>query len=181
MVTPTPATWTVRGATFAVWLLAAGSVAYWGLRLGSPAASVDPPAPAPRPLAAVDPGTLTRLLGGTPPAPGEPGEPALAAAPVANLASRLQLVGVVAAAFSGGGAAVIAVDGKPARPYRVGTRVDEGLVLQSVQGRRAVLGAQARGPALVTLELPVVAMAQSAPVSGPAGPVQRPMPNPAPR
>jgi general secretion pathway protein C len=60
---------------------------------------------------------------------------------------------VAAGAHSGGGAAVIAVDGKPARPYRVGSTIEEGLVLQSVRGRQAMLG-PAAGPALVTLELP---------------------------
>jgi general secretion pathway protein C len=52
------------------------------------------------------------------------------------------------------GAALIVVDGKPARPYRVGSQVDEGLVLQSVQARRAVLASSANGPAVLTLELP---------------------------
>ena len=81
-----------------------------------------------------------------------------AAAPAAmpSLASRLQLVGVVAGVRSGDGAAVISVDGKPARPYRVGASIEEGLVLQSVQGRRAVLAAQANGQSLLTLELPPV-------------------------
>ncbi|MDB5749783.1 MAG: hypothetical protein JWP65_204, partial [Ramlibacter sp.] len=89
-----------------------------------------------------------RLLGGVPAGPG-----AAAAVPVASLASRFQLIGVAAGASSGGGAAVIAVDGKPGRPYRVGSLVEEGLVLQSVQGRRAVLAAMG-GPPALTLELP---------------------------
>ncbi|HZY15973.1 MAG TPA: type II secretion system protein N, partial [Ramlibacter sp.] len=54
----------------------------------------------------------------------------------------------------GGGAAILSVDGKPARPYRVGSLVEEGLVLQSVQPRSATLAAEVRGPALVVLELP---------------------------
>jgi len=52
------------------------------------------------------------------------------------------------------GAALIAIDGKPAKPYRVGVQVDEGLVLQSVQGRRAVLAAADSGQQVLTLELP---------------------------
>jgi general secretion pathway protein C len=147
MLTPTPATWTVRGATFALWALAAASVVYWGLKLGGSGSSVAARVAPPRQVAAVDPAAIARLLGSSPLA---------AAAPAAmpSLASRLQLVGVVAGVSSGGGAAVISVDGKPARPYRVGTPIEEGLVLQSVQGRRAVLAAQADGPALLTLELP---------------------------
>ena len=150
MLTPTPAPWTVRGATFALWALAAASVVYWGLKLGGNGSGVAARVPPPRQVAAVDPAAIARLLGSTP--------MAAAAAPTAlpSLASRLQLVGVVAGVRSGGGAAVIAVDGKPAHPYRVGTSIEEGLVLQSVQGRRAVLAAQADGPALLTLELPPV-------------------------
>jgi general secretion pathway protein C len=46
------------------------------------------------------------------------------------------------------------VDGKPARPYRVGSVVEEGLVLQSVHARQAVLGAPGNAQPLLTLELP---------------------------
>lgn len=151
MLTPTPATWTVRGATFALSALAAASVVYWGLKLGGSGSGVAARVPPPRQVAAVDPAAIARLLGSTPMA-------SAAAAPAAmpSLASRLQLVGVVAGVRSGGGAAVISVDGKPARPYRVGASIEEGLVLQSVQGRRAVLAAQADGQSLLTLELPPV-------------------------
>jgi general secretion pathway protein C len=60
----------------------------------------------------------------------------------------------VAAGTSGRGAALIAVDGLSARPYSVGMPVGEGLVLQSVQGRRAQLGPALQGPTTVVLELP---------------------------
>jgi general secretion pathway protein C len=147
MLTPTPATWTVRGATFALSALAAASIAFWGLKLSGAGKGVNAPVTPMRPVAAADPAAIARLLGST---------PAAAAAPVevASLASRFQLIGVAAGANSGRGAAVISVDGKPGRPYRVGSFIEEGLLLQSVQGRRAVLAAQADGPALVTLELP---------------------------
>jgi len=52
------------------------------------------------------------------------------------------------------GAALIAVDGKPAKPYRVGAVVADGLVLQSTQGRRVNLGASMDGPQTLVLELP---------------------------
>lgn len=146
MMTASSAAWTVRGTTFGLWALAAASSVFWALRLGPADAPVRLPAPQPRQVAAVDPDALARLLGSTPQA---------AALPVAqpSLASRFQLVGVAAGAHSGAGAAVIAVDGKPARPYRVGSTIEEGLVLQSVRGRQAVLGPSG-GAALVTLELP---------------------------
>ena len=119
---------------------------FWGLKLTGQARPVAvPPAPL-RQVAAVDPVALATLLGGAPAAVG--------AAPVPTLASRFQLVGVAAGAHSGGGAALIAVDGRPARPYRVGTAIEEGLVLQSVHGREAVLAAQGTGQPLLTLELP---------------------------
>lgn len=145
MLQPNP--WPSRTAALAVWLLAAASVAYWGLRLGG--ASEERPAP----LAAdgapvrVDPQAVARLLAGPAPAA------AAAPAPVASLASRFVLTGVAAGVRSGGGAAVIAIDGKPARPYRVGVQLEEGVVLQAVHARSAVL-ADGAGQPLVTLELP---------------------------
>lgn len=71
-------------------------------------------------------------------------------------ASRYVLTGVVADQ-SQGGAALIAVDGKPPKAVRVGATVDGSLVLQSVTARRAVLAADAKSPASVTLELPPLA------------------------
>jgi general secretion pathway protein C len=70
------------------------------------------------------------------------------------LSSRFTLLGVVAES-DGGGAALISVDGKPPKPYRVGAALDEGLVLQSVQARRAAIGASMQSPPAVTLELPL--------------------------
>lgn len=146
MVTARAASWVVRAATFVLWALAAASVVYWTLKLGTrspPVAAVPVAARAPAPI---DPMAVARLLGSSPAAQ-------QAAAPVATLASRFSLLGVAARA-SGVGAALISVDGKPAKPYRVGSQLDEGIVLQAVQGRRAVLAATAGGPPLVTLELP---------------------------
>jgi general secretion pathway protein C len=82
----------------------------------------------------------------------------LGAAPVQaavapTLASRFQLQGVMAGGPDAG-AALIAVDGKPAKPYRVGAVVADGLVLQSTQGRRISLGAAMDAPQTLVLELP---------------------------
>jgi general secretion pathway protein C len=77
-----------------------------------------------------------------------PGALAAPAAPVPALASRFQLLGVAAGERSGGGAAVISVDGKPARSYRVGSTLEEGLVLQSVRGRQAVIASREGQPVL---------------------------------
>ena len=99
-----------------------------------------------------NPQALARALGGGNAA----AAPLPAAVAVASVAGRLTLVGVVANR-SRGGAALISVDGKPARPYRVGAQVEEGLVLQSVEPRRAVLADSLQGPASLTLDLPPLA------------------------
>lgn len=148
MMTAVPSGWGVRGATFGLSLLAAGSLVLWGLKLTAAPAPLLP-APGAGRATAVDADAVARVLGATAPVP------TAAAAPPA-LASRFQLVGVAAGADSGGGAAVIAVDGRPAKPFRVGSAVDEGLVLQSVQGRRAVLAATLQSPPTLTLELPLL-------------------------
>jgi len=143
MVSNLQSRWAVAGATFLLWALVAASAVYWGLKFTANAAVV-PVATAVRAPAPADPAAVARLLGAS---------PAAAAAPVASLSSRFALVGVVASQ-SHRGAALIAIDGKPAKPFRVGAAVDEGLVLQSVEARRAVLAASAQGPAVLTLELP---------------------------
>ena len=67
--------------------------------------------------------------------------------------SRFELRGVVAGA-SGQGSALIAVDGQPPRPFRVGQTVTDGVVLQSLGPKQAQLGASAQGAALFSLSLP---------------------------
>ena len=137
--------WAVRGITLLLWAAAAASAVAWALKLGNPG-SAGPVAPsAYRAPAPADPVMVARLLGQA-----QGNAPATAAAP---LSSRFNLVGVVADK-SHQGAALIAVDGRPAKPFRVGNAVDEGVILQSVQPRGAVLAATADGPPIVTLELP---------------------------
>jgi general secretion pathway protein C len=145
MVSNSRSSWTVRSATFLLWALAAAAAGYWGLKLTAGSASGPSVAQPARTAPAADPAAIARLLGHAP--------AASAAAPVPALASRFSLVGVVAAR-SREGAALISVDGRPAKPFRVGSPVDPGLVLQSVEPRRAVLAADTQGPAVLTLELP---------------------------
>lgn len=137
--------WWLHSVTLGVWALAAASAVYWGLKFVSV-----PNGPAAVPLASAgvapaDPAALARLLGAS--------SAAAPATVVGSAASRYALLGVVADRSSSG-AALIAVDGKPARPYRVGARVDDGLVLKSVAPRRAVLAASLQAPASVTLDMP---------------------------
>lgn len=136
--------WAVAGSTFVLWGLVAASAVYWATKLGSGPALV-PAAPAARSAPPPDPAAVARLLGSTP--------AAAAAAPVASLSSRFQLLGVVAEP-DGGGAALLVVDGKPAKPYRAGAQVDESLVLKSIEPRRVTLAASMQAPPAVTLELP---------------------------
>ena len=68
-------------------------------------------------------------------------------------AGRIQLVGVIAS-MSGQGSALIAMDGQPPKPYRVGQAVGEGLVLQSLSPKRAQLGASLNGPVVREMALP---------------------------
>ena len=77
---------------------------------------------------------------------------------------RSALLGVVADALQRG-IALIAVDGQPPRPFRVGARVAEGYVLQAVGARSATVGAQANAASAFTLQLPTTPMAIPAPPS----------------
>ena len=83
---------------------------------------------------------------------------ALGAAPVqsasASLASRFVLVGVM----NGGptqGVALISVDGKPAKPYRLGQTVTDGFVVLATGPKKAELGPQLGAASSLVLELPM--------------------------
>ena len=134
--------WGIRLATLGLAALAALSATYWVLK-STHANSVSTAASAAG-FSALDPQALARALGGGGAAPA-----GLTVAP----STSYVLVGVLADRQHGG-AALIAIDGKAAKPYSVGATVDNNLVLQSVAGRRAVLAAAVDGPARMTLELP---------------------------
>lgn len=140
-----PSLWPVRLTTLALWALAAASVVAWGLRLAAPASPMTAPAAA-APLAAPDAQAIARLLGAA------PAQGVLASAgPAAG--SRYTLVGVLADRDGTHGAALIAVAGQPAQPFRVGASVDGDLVLQALGRREARLG-PAGAAATLTLALP---------------------------
>lgn len=136
-----------RWLAFVLWALAAATAVAWLLQLvasGRPvpayAVSVDTMA-SPR-------GDLTRLLGAPPPVVEAP-------AAAVQVDSRYTLVGLVAApgaASAGSALAVIAIDGKPARAYRVGAALDDQTVLLAVRPRGVDLGPRG-GPLRSTLEL----------------------------
>ena len=146
MVTNMQNRWAVAGSTFLLWALVAGSAVYWGMKMSTRSGGAAMAPAVVRTPTPADPAALARLLGASP--------ASAAAAPAPSLASRFALVGVVANT-SRRGAALISIDGKPAKPFRVGTPIEEGLVLQSVAARRAVLAQSSTGPVVLTLELPV--------------------------
>ena len=127
-----------------LWLLAGLSASYWGLRAWGDAELVSVPAPAAE-SATVDPEAVARGLGAV-----------SAAAPQAEgesiEASRHVLLGVVRD-DAGRGAALIASDGKPAKPYRIGDELPGGLRLRELTPREALLG-PAEGEATQRLSLP---------------------------
>ena len=131
--------------TFLIAALAAASAAYWLLKWRATTPPSQGAAPAYASPAAADPSALARLLGG--------GKTIITATQTVSLASRFKLMGVVAD-LARGGYALIAIDGKPARPYHIGARLNESLVLHSVARRSAALAPSLDAPVSVTLELP---------------------------
>ncbi len=142
--------WLPHLAAFALAALAAASGVYWGLKWPAQKLDIQAAPLAAQEAPAMDPVALARVLGGGLPTTVEQPTPAVSVA-----ATRLTLVGVVATSRQAG-TALISVDGKPARPYRVGAKVEEGLVLHSVGPRRASLAASVNGPPSMTIELPLL-------------------------
>jgi len=149
MVTTTDTGWGVRLATLALWAAAAASAAYWGLRLSAPLGSAGPTVAAATP-ATPDVAAISRLFGGSV-APSASAKPQ---APEPATAARLILLGVLTGQRSSLGAALIAVNGQAAKPFRVGAQVADGLVLQALGPRQARLGPTANGPTTLTLDMP---------------------------
>lgn len=188
-----------RWLTFVLWAAVAASGVAWGLRLFVAAA------PAPRDARVVDAsqalrGEVARVLGAdaAPPAAAEASE---AAGPAPD--PRFQLLGVVAprpakparagrdphpshpshqSHESRAGVALIVVDGKPARAFRVGAKVDEDIVLKSVRMRGAELGPRDGAPT-VSLEIAPPPPAATGVLPPPPGavPVGRAVPPPSAR
>lgn len=135
-----------RWSALAVWALAAACAAFWASRVLVRPAGL-PPGATTVPTTQALRGDITRLLG----EPVGEDEPEV---PVVAESSRFRLLGVAAPRSpqaAGEGVALIAVDGKPARAYRVGATVDGALVLQRVHARGADLGGRDAAQASVAL------------------------------
>ncbi|MFT4191128.1 MAG: hypothetical protein QM617_06385 [Comamonas sp.] len=121
----------VRGVTAAIWAAAAAVVVYWMAQMGGGEAVPVPIARVAMPLADAD--SIARLLGATPVlAPSQP-----------VVRVKATLLGVVAQGRGDAqaGAALISLDGAPARPYRVGAEVADGYRLAALDTRGARLTA----------------------------------------
>ena len=142
-----------RVSAFVIWSLVAATAVFWALRFFVEAPQAPAYAVAVAKTAALH-GDLTRLFG-APPVVAAPAEE------VRETSSRFRLVGVMAprSALPEGtgayGVALIAVDGKPAKAYVVGARLEPDVVLQSV-GLRTASIASPQGVGRVTLELPAL-------------------------
>ena len=159
-----------RLSAFVIWSLVGATVVFWALRLAASPPQVPPYAVAVGNSVTVR-GDLGRLFG-------VPSRPTATAQAAPEAPSRFRLVGVMAPrdraaqTEAGQGVALIAVDGKPPKPFTVGARLDSDLVLQSVGLRTASLG-PAQGARKVLLELPVLPPPNSGvlPPLGAAAPV----------
>lgn len=130
-------------ATLCMWLAAVGSGVYWALHMNASQSASNLPAVTMAKADQPDAASLAKIMGATAPQ---------AAAPV-NASSRFSLKGVVSGA-PGREAALIVIDDKPARAFRVGSTLEDGLILQSATARKVTLSATLNGPAVMTLEMP---------------------------
>jgi general secretion pathway protein C len=164
-----------RWGTFAIWAGVAASAALWGLRLFSPGQPV--------PAHATSVSGSQSLRGDPVLLLGRAKVPQAAPVVVPPAPARFKLIGVLAprgARAAAEGLALIAIDDKPPKAYRVGAVVDGDLVLQRVRARGVDLGPRGSDQPRMALQAP-----QLTPSAGGAGslPAQLPrtMPIVAPR
>lgn len=132
-----PTGWPAWLATCAAFALLCAVIAYWTMLALAPRAVIAPSRAAKEPRALPDLQFVAQLFG-VPPNAGP------AVAPPSNI----QVVGIVAAGRKG--AAILAVDGKPGKPYAVGERITPSQLLAEVRTDRVVI--DTRG---ATSELPM--------------------------
>ena len=142
-----------RWTGFFIWALVAASTAFWGIKIFAATRPVPAGAQAPQAVAANGP--MDRLFGAVVVA-------TVAPPPQHPESERFQLVGVIAppGGTAQGGFAIIALDGQPARTWRVGATVDGNTSLLAVSKRGAEFGPPG-GPTAFTLQLPEPAAAET--------------------
>ncbi len=136
--------WTLRLFTLLIWLLVGLCAAYWAFKFVT-TKPLEATAALAAPTVVVDSKAVGKLLGAT---------DNLAVKAINTPAnSNFALFGLARSA-GGQGVALIALDGKPAKPYRVGSTVADNLVLKSISKTGIILAASLQAPDGVTLELP---------------------------
>ena len=156
-------TWAPRILTLLAWALAAWSVTYWVLQFQGAAPTAAAPAPPPAQALAAEPADVAKVFG--PAIETKAPEPvAVAVVAVVDPSTRFSLSGVVASRAPGG-VALLSVEGRPARPYRVGAIIDDAYTLKSVTSRSAVLVEKSSG---TTFTVALAASGSAMPGSGPA-------------
>lgn len=175
-MTPTKAntssnSWTLRLFTLMVWLAVGLCATYWAFKFVT-TKHVEATAALPAPTVVVDSKAVGKLLGATD----------IVAVKAINTPASTKFVLFGLASTAGGqGVALIALDGKPARPYRVGSLVADDLVLKSISKTGVILAVSLQAAEGVTLELPqlkpasVAVIAPRLPVSSVAGPSVSPV------
>ena len=144
--------WMLRIVTLAVWASAGLAASFWALRFTGSSAAVPSATMALEPAAAGQPADLA-IVFGPPPAPAPTASAAVGSTPKAvDPAARFALVGVVAGRANAG-VALISIEGKAARPYAVGSRIDSSYTLKSVARKSATLVPSVQPDAAFTLEL----------------------------
>jgi general secretion pathway protein C len=132
--------WRSKLATFFVWLALGLCLAFWWLRAQVTGVIEVPPVASIRTSLDAHPGRVAAVLGGAI-------ERAAGAEPTAiavGAETRLALVGVVADG-RGGGAALLAIDGQPPKPYRTGASVLDGLNLTRIDRKSVWIGPAKNG------------------------------------
>lgn len=137
-----------RLSAFVIWALVATATVFWGMRLVVRADPVPANAVVVSDATHLS-GDFSRLLGA---------EPVTAVAAAPQISSRFRLIGVVAGRPGQEGAtpgvALISIDGKPARAFKAGARIEDELLLQDVSMRSASIGKQGGAP--FVLEIPLL-------------------------
>ena len=160
-----------RIAALLIWAAVAASLAFWGLRWLAPPLGV-PANAAPVTLETGVRGDIQRLLTGPTRSESPTANPTAASA----LASRIQVIGVMAPApGQTAGVALLSIDGKPPKAYRVGAVVDGEMVLQGLSQRSAQIGPQ-DGSAFLTVNLPGLPPPATGSLPPPTGVTQAPEP-----
>lgn len=137
-------------AALVAWGVAGWLAAAWGWRLWGQAQGVAPAAPPPSSTPVVQVETMARALGG---GEGRAQTASPAPATVAAAGAAWRVLGLVADG-GGRGAALLAADGQPAKPYRAGAALPDGWRVQRIE-RDGVWLAPPQGGEAVRLPVPI--------------------------